>query len=136
MSWTVVAGKSPVQNAGAVVTIATITNDGTGKSFDTEIRYDGTLAGLQAACAALVLKVDGQSKPVFVVPGTSFSIPDSVAVVDPRPAAFLAWQAKWNTYLQLSRWLATDIPSVTQARVDQAKADHEKAWDVSFEAFL
>lgn len=133
------AGKSPVQNAGAVVTLTTFTNDSTGKTLDgVEIRYDGTLGGWQSVCSATVTKADTQGKPIFVAPGTTFAIPDPAAPVDPTPLppAFLAWQAKWITYLQLARWASQDIPSATVDRVAQAKSDHEKAWDPSFEALL
>lgn len=127
MSWTVVAGKSPVQNPGVVVTIATITNDATGKSFDAEVRNDGTLAGLQAACAALVLKVDGQSKPVFVAPGTSFAIADPANPTPPTDdqlaqAAYFDGRRKVATIRQL---LELKRDGIDQSMLDAAIA----AWN-------
>lgn len=139
MSWTVTAGKSPVQSPGVVETQTTFVSDSTGKSFDASIRYDGTQANWQAVCAATALKVDAQSKPVFVAPGTVFVIPDPAASVDPTPLPpeFIAWQARFAEFRELAIRLEQGVPIAGLSdRVAQANADQQKAWDASFETFL
>ena len=67
MTWTAVAGQSPVQMPGNVVTLVRFTSVDPDSSFEQACRYDGTLAGLSAAARAVIAALNPQTAAVTVV---------------------------------------------------------------------
>ena len=67
MTWTAVAGQSPVQMPGNVVTMVRFTSVDPDSSFEQACRYDGTLAGLAAAARAVIANLNPETAAVAVV---------------------------------------------------------------------
>ena len=67
MTWTAVAGQSPVQMPGNVVTMVRFTSVDPDSSFEQACRYDGTLAGLAAAARAVIANLNPETTAVAVV---------------------------------------------------------------------
>ena len=80
MTWTAVAGQSPVQMPGNVVTLVRFTSVDPDSSFEQACRYDGTLAGLTAAARAVIANLNPETAAVAVVaPETvlDLTVPDA-----------------------------------------------------------
>lgn len=75
MTWTAIAGHSPVQNPGNVVTIVRFTSVAPDSSFEQACAYDGSLAGLSAAARAVIAKLNPETAAVTVVaPDTTLDL--------------------------------------------------------------
>lgn len=106
-------------------------------SYSPGIDQATAAANLASAVKAKLARFAADTSTVACAPGTVLDLSDPVVTPPPSPpAGFAPWLAKWSTYIALKRRFEQGIPSVTQARVDQAKADHEAIYDASFEAFL
>lgn len=119
MTWTAVAGKSPVQNPGDVVTTVTLTNVGTGKPFNRDYRNDGTAAGLIAAIRATLSKMDASTDTIAVVaPGTVLDIADPAVVVPDPPTKAQQARDAFFTDLRASQQQAKSdaLPADLKAR--------------------
>ena len=86
MTWTAVAGQSPVQMPGNVVTVVRFTSVDPDSSFEQACPYDGTLAGLSAAARAVIANLNPETAAVAVVaPDTVLDLAEPVPPAPPAP---------------------------------------------------
>jgi hypothetical protein len=138
VTWTATSGQNTlIGDSGNLTNV--VMNNGLGTIFKlVDVPNDGTAAGLAAGVKARLAARDASSGVRQFVPAGTVLDLTSPAVTPPPtpPAGFDTWVSAWNAYLHLARLLSQDVPSVTQARVDSAKANHESLYDPSFEAFV
>lgn len=137
MTWTATSGQNTLIGDNGNLTNVVL-NNGTTTVRLVDVPNDGTAASLAAGVKARIAGRDATSGGrQFVAVGTVLDMTTPTVTPPPAPpAGFDAWVSAWNAYLRLARLLSQDVPSVTQARVDQAKANHESLYDPSFEAFV